>query len=441
MAIPSNSEDSRILRKLYPLITFPSEAFKDLCANTTIEHVQDAALFKKGDTNTDLVYLLQGSVTLQADGLIVEVITSESESAKFALAHQIPRKVDAIANGLVRIVRLDAQAVNNPPPAVYLEDQSYTVVDEASTDSDDWMTVVLRLPLFQNLPANNLQKILMSLKKVDYSAGEEIITHGKDVDYFYLIQKGQCVLVRHSDDIKNELTLGAGDSFGEEYLLADFPATETVTAKTDVSLILLTKDHFLSQIKAPTLSYISRKEMPGAIDAGAVLLDVRLPQRYENQNLDGSANIPLMTLRLRFSEIPKDKQIVVVCAQGKLSEAAAFLLMNRNFNAVALQDGMGLDETDDAQESNDGNDNLEENAAVNVTQSATEKIQSPEIIPEKPQESEPLNQENLLLRIRELEELNTKLMAEKAEIENQYQVLTQQMARLKDILNRLTKRQ
>ena len=147
MAIHSNSEESRILRQLVPLATFPSDAFKELCANLTVEQVQDAAIFKRGDTNTDLVYLLDGSVTLQAEGLVVEVVTSDSESAKFALAHQIPRKIDAIANGVARIVRLDAHTANNPAPAVYQEDQGYTVIDESFEESDDWMTAVLRLQI------------------------------------------------------------------------------------------------------------------------------------------------------------------------------------------------------------------------------------------------------------------------------------------------------
>ena len=193
MAVHSNSEESRILRQLIPLATFPNHVFKDLCDNITVEQVQDAVIFKRGDTNTDLVYLLNGSVTLQAEGLVVEVISSESESAKFALAHQIPRKIDAVANGLARIVRLDAQTVNNPPPAIFQEDSGYTVIDETVEDSDDWMTTVLRLPLFQSLPPANLQKILSSLQTSQHAPGEVIVSTGSAVDYFYIIQKGQCL--------------------------------------------------------------------------------------------------------------------------------------------------------------------------------------------------------------------------------------------------------
>lgn len=436
MAVQSNSEESRILRELIPLATFPSEAFKDLCANITIEQVQDAVIFKRGDTNTDLVYLLDGSVTLQSEGLIVETISSESESAKFALAHQIPRKIDAVANGAARIIRLDAHTVNNPPPAVYKEDQGYTVIDETIEDSDDWMTAVLRLPLFQSLPPANLQKILISLKSSQYSAGEVILAKGSEVDYFYIIQKGQCLLTGKMLEEESDITLSPGDSFGEEYLITDRPAKEAVTALTDASLIQLEKKHFLTQIKHPSVRFITHDAMPEALENGAVLLDVRLADDFENQNLVGSANIPLLSLRTRLSEIPKDKQIIVVCENGKKSEAAAFLLVKGKCNAVVLEGGMGIEDTDVETSSADI---TEAQQAVSSLENASPN--NTVVNPEADVESLKTENARLAQTIRELEEQNTKLRAEKEEAENQCQILTQQLERLKEILGRLTKRQ
>ena len=442
MAIHSNSEESRILRQFYPLATFPSDAFKELCTNVTVEQVQDAPIFKKGDTNTDLVYLLNGSVTLQAEDLVVEVITADSDSAKFALAHQLPRKIDAVANGVVRIVRLDADTVNNPPPAVYREDQSYTVIEESAEDSDDWMTAVLRLPLFQSLPPPNLQKILISLKTAQYAESEVIIEKGSEVDYFYIIKKGQCLLTRHSSEGSSEVRLGVGESFGEEYLITDKPAQETVTALSEASLIRLEKKHFLTQIKAPTLEFISPEEMPDAIKNGAVLLDVRPQHHFEDTNLADSANIPLLSLRMRINEIPKEKQVIVVCANGKASEAGAFLLIKNGANATVLKDGMGIEEQDDATETNavDGNQQhplqivQPDNEISGKSDSGSKDVNLEAQIQSLKAENEGLMQLN-----RDLEEKNANLQAEKDQAVNQCQVLTQQLERLKEILSRLTK--
>jgi rhodanese-related sulfurtransferase len=440
MAIHSNSEESRILRQFYPLATFPSEAFKELCTNVTVEQVQDAPIFKKGDTNAELVYLLDGSVTLQSEDLVVEVITAESESAKFALAHQLPRKIDAVANGVVRIVRLDAGTVNNPPPAVYRGDQSYTVIEESAEDSDDWMTAVLRLPLFQSLPPPNLQKILISLKTAQYAEGEVIIEMGSELDNFYIIKKGQCLLSRRSSEGDSEVRLGAGESFGEEYLITDKPAQETVTALSETSLIQLEKKHFLTQIKAPTLTFIAPEAMPEAIKNGAVLLDVRPQQHFEDNNLDDSANIPLLSLRMRINEIPKETQVIVVCANGKMSEAGAFLLVKNRCNAVVLKGGMGIEEADDESETTDIGDNhrnmLPETHADGIS---GEKIANSAASSETQMQSLKAENERLNQLNHGLKAENEKLQAEKEQAENQCQVLTQQLERLKEILGRLTK--
>ena len=442
MAIHSNSEESRLLRRFYPLATFPSDAFKELCANVTVEQIQDAAIFKRGDTNTDLVYLLDGSVTLQAEGLVIDVIDAESESAKFALAHQLPRKIDAVANGVVRIVRLDADTVNHPPPAVFREDKGYTVIEESAEDSDDWMTAVLRLPLFQALPPANLQKILISLKASQFAEGEVIIAKGSEVEYFYIIKKGQCVLSRQLLEGNREIKLGAGESFGEEYLITDKPAQETVTAVSDVSIIQLEKKHFLTQIKVPTLTYISHKEMPDAVKTGSVLLDVRLPHLYENNNLDGSANIPLSSLRMRLAEIPKDKRIIVVCGNGKESGAGAFLLAKNKINATVLKDGMGIEDAVAETEIAAGGDNQQDplQASVHDSDNFSKNVSNSSHVNFEAQIVTLVAENEKLTRLnRELEEKNATLQAEKDQAEKQCVVLTQQLERLKEILGRLTK--
>jgi rhodanese-related sulfurtransferase len=438
MAIHSNSEDSRILRQLYPLTTFPSEAFKELCSKINVEHVENGVIFKRGDSNPDLVYLLDGSVTLQAGELIVEVITSDSESAKFALAHQIPRKIDAVANGSAKIVRLDAHTVNNPPPAVYQEDQGYTIVEESSEDSDDWMSAVLHLPLFQFLPAANLQKILISLKTAHYAVGDVIVAKDSAVDDFFVIIKGHCLLSRQLSGGNGEIRLGAGESFGEEYLLTDYPTQETVTALSDVSLIKLEKKHFLTQIKTPTITYLPHDAMQDVQNKGAVLLDVRAPHHFENNRLNGSTNIPLLSLRSRLAEIPKDKQIIVVCGNGKASEAAAFLLHKGGFNASVLKGGMGLEETDDETvRAGAGSDQHDHALAVQSEQDVSDASGGLGLETQwaaLKAENERLTQIN-----KELAGNNAKLQAEKAQAEHRCQVMAQQLERLKEILGRLTK--
>jgi rhodanese-related sulfurtransferase len=433
MALQINSEEARLLRKLIPLATFPSEAFIELCTNTTVEQVQGAVIFKKGDTDPDLVFLLNGSVTLQADGLVVGVITAESDSAKFALAHQIPRKIDAVANGSVQIVRLNADIVNNPPPVVTR--QNYTIAEASDEDSDDWMSAVLRFPVFQCLPPSSLQKILMSLRARHYAEGEVIIDTGKVIDHFYIITKGECLISRRCFGEQNEIKHGVGESFGEEYLIADYPAREMVMALSDVSLIQLEKKLFLSQIKTPLLKFVSPDDMPSALGQGAILLDVRRQGDYEKQHVDGSVNIPLMLLRMEIQGLPRDKQYILACGNGKVSEAGAFLLAKNGFNAAVLKGGMG---TEDYELLIEMPEPVDKSLQDLLRDDQLDKVILDAVGVAVESQLSLLRAENerLLSLTSDLEEKNAKLQAEKEEVEQRCLVLTQQLVTLKGFLNK-----
>lgn len=344
MAVDVNSEEGLIIRKLIPLATLPIAHFKVLCDEATVEETENGFLFQRGEAAPRLVYLLSGEVILQAEGLVVEVIVAGSDSARFALAHQIPRKIDAVANGKVRFLRLDVNKVSNlSPPPVYHEDNSYMVIEETDNSPDDWMSALLRSPIFQRLPPANLQKILMALEAVHFKPGEVILEQGSTGDYYYLIKSGQCVLTRKPSPNAKEIKLAQlsnGDTFGEDALLSGATRNVTITALTDIVLLRLDKQRFITLIKEPSLKFVDYEGLQEAVSQGALLLDVRSNDDYGAFHLEGSVNAPFFSLRMQLKSLNQDKPVVVVCQDGKTSEAAAFLLMRHKINAKILQGGM-----------------------------------------------------------------------------------------------------
>ncbi|NOT13075.1 MAG: cyclic nucleotide-binding domain-containing protein [Methylococcaceae bacterium] len=435
MAVEVDSKEGQIIRKLIPLATLPAAPFSALCADITIEEIEDQALFNRGDTDTHLVYLISGEVVLQAEGLIVEVINATSESARFALAHQIPRKIDAVANGLVRFVRLDADVVNNPPPLIYKEDKSYMVIEESEDGSDDWMTALLKTPIFQRLPPANLQKILISLNGVCYKQGEVIVEQGGKGDYYYLIKSGECQVSRKPTPSAKEIKLaklGKGDTFGEDALLSDFPRNVTITALTDAVLMQLDKEQFVKLIKEPSLKFVDYNEMQLAIKHGANLLDVRSQDDYEVRHLKNSTNVPFFSLRVYIKSLNREKPVIVVCGDGKISEAAAFLLLRNKFDAMILKGGMASVAPDPKHESalfkiDDGHETLigTEKILVDKTKNYDKRSESidynPNLIDRDALEEQVkiLKSENEQLRRinQHLQEKYTKLKNEKQQLE------------------------
>ena len=69
-------------------------------------------------------------------------------------------------------------------------------------------------------------------------------------------------------------------------------------------------------------------------DAGAFILDVRTPAEYEEYHVPGSTLIPVDELAKRVSEVPKDKEVVVVCRSGNRSGTGRDLLLQAGFPQV-----------------------------------------------------------------------------------------------------------
>lgn len=66
----------------------------------------------------------------------------------------------------------------------------------------------------------------------------------------------------------------------------------------------------------------------------AVLLDVREPAEYAFAYIPGSVNIPLGQLQDRWEELPRDRDIYVICRTGTRSCLACHLLRERGLHRV-----------------------------------------------------------------------------------------------------------
>lgn len=77
-------------------------------------------------------------------------------------------------------------------------------------------------------------------------------------------------------------------------------------------------------------------ELPKAVERGDVILDVRDPDEVCDGAIKGALNIPVNQLRERMSEVPKDKNIVVMCAAGIRAYIALRMLLQNGYQAKNL---------------------------------------------------------------------------------------------------------
>lgn len=74
------------------------------------------------------------------------------------------------------------------------------------------------------------------------------------------------------------------------------------------------------------------KEMKSA--SPPVVIDVRQPEERKNGVIVGDKNIPLGELDKRYSELPKDKPVVIYCRSGRRSANAVAKLMEKGYRNV-----------------------------------------------------------------------------------------------------------
>lgn len=344
MSAVRSTHEVEELRRLIPLNTLPAFRFESLCSELKTETAtKGSTLFRQGDKTTEFVYLLSGTVSLQAGGVEMDSVTGGSDVARFALAHQNPRKVSAVAKTQVRYVRVNPEDVS-PREDSPVVASSYEVSDAEETSDGDWMSALLRSPVFQRLPPANLQAVLRSIEEIEVNAGQVICRQDDPGDYFYIIKSGKCTLTRKPTPAAKEIklaTLKSCDTFGEDALISEKPRTLTVTMDTDGRLLRLDKANFLKLVRDPVISRLNPKEAIEIVRQGGIWLDVRLPDLYQQSRPRGnSINAPFFSLRMMLPTLDRHKKYVCVCEDGKLSDAAAYLLLRHRYTVYVLKGGL-----------------------------------------------------------------------------------------------------
>jgi rhodanese-related sulfurtransferase len=274
------------------------------------------------------------------------MIKGGTAEARNPLSPNLPRAVSARAVDDITYLSIDSELLD----VMITWDQTGTYeVEElqaqlnGGTTGDDWMTTLLQTRSFHRIPPANIQAIFMRMQRVPYLAGDVVIKQGDEGDYFYVIVKGQCMVTRETplnrDGIKLA-ELGVGDTFGEEALIAEAKRNATITMITDGVLMRLAKDDFRELMNEPLLQWANYDQARDIVARGGRWLDVRLPSEHQNMSIEGSLNIPLYFIRLKLSTLDPKTPYVVYCDTGRRSSAAAYILVERGFDAYVLRGGL-----------------------------------------------------------------------------------------------------
>ena len=73
---------------------------------------------------------------------------------------------------------------------------------------------------------------------------------------------------------------------------------------------------------------------------GAFVVDVRTQEEWDEYHAPNTTLIPLDQLQSRLAEIPKDREILVVCRSGNRSQQGRDILLAAGYNATSMAGGL-----------------------------------------------------------------------------------------------------
>ena len=121
------------------------------------------------------------------------------------------------------------------------------------------LALLRQVPFLADLPPYDVERVARSCRWSDVPAGAVVIQQGEVGREFYVIDEGEVSITLNGE--RKPGTLGAGDFFGEVALLRRIPRTATVTAETDVRLLVVRGDDFLAAVT-------------GEVDGGGITAEI-----------------------------------------------------------------------------------------------------------------------------------------------------------------------
>ncbi len=352
MVNTSNSVDLFTLARLTPISSLMDEQIEELALKTKEQAIPPGrALFKRGDDDDDLIYLIEGEVEIRpAEGRYTRVISATPQS-RHPLSDQSPRRATAVAITPVLFIRINrdlfdtmltwAQSVETSSEEVIMSGDDVLTIDTSALKSK-----MQHSPNFRKLPAANIEQLLERMEPMRMSAGEVVIRQGDKGDYFYVIEQGEALVTRiieadeENGDSIEMAHLCEGSTFGEAALISNKPRNATVSMQTDGILLRLKKGDFLELMQEPLQNWVSYKEAQTKISAGALWIDVRAPHDYLRGHLSNAINIPLNEAHRSAQTLDSSKEYICYCPTGRRSSAAAFILSQRGLGVSVVKGGL-----------------------------------------------------------------------------------------------------
>jgi CRP/FNR family transcriptional regulator, cyclic AMP receptor protein len=111
---------------------------------------------------------------------------------------------------------------------------------------DGKVELIKKVPLFSKLSKKGLEEVAHLADELDLPTGKVMALEGDRGREFFVLLEGEADVTKGEKSIN---TMRAGDFFGEIALVTKMPRTASVTATTDVRVLVITERDFGALLK------------------------------------------------------------------------------------------------------------------------------------------------------------------------------------------------
>jgi CRP-like cAMP-binding protein len=112
---------------------------------------------------------------------------------------------------------------------------------------DGKVKLIEKVPLFSHLSKKGLEDVARIADELDLPSGKEMAKEGDRGREFFVLLEGQADVFKGDRRIN---TMKKGDFFGEIALVTKMPRTATVTATSDVRVLVINERDFAALLKS-----------------------------------------------------------------------------------------------------------------------------------------------------------------------------------------------
>ncbi len=134
----------------------------------------------------------------------------------------------------------------------------YAIASAAKKNSELFTDSLRNVKIFENLSDSQIEQLSKVCVTAEFKQGQKVYTKGQAGSIFYIIHEGKIQVSDIGENFK-DVTISAGDYFGEQALSTGEPRNATATAAEATTLIELEREDF-EKILGPLEEVISSNE-------------------------------------------------------------------------------------------------------------------------------------------------------------------------------------